>query len=185
MEKNYIQSVQKQFSYYKTLADKAFEQLSEEHFFWQSNENDNSIAILAKHIAGNMLSRWTNFYSEDGEKEWRNRDREFINAFKTKEEVIAYWESGWHILFKIINALEVKDLERIIYIRNEGHTVIEAINRQLCHYAYHIGQLVFLGKMITGSEWKNLSVPKNQSKKYNAEKFSQEKRRSHFTDDLL
>ena len=184
MENNYIKSIQKQFNYYKSLGDKTFEQLTEEQLFWQSNKDDNSIAIIVKHIAGNMLSRWTNFYTEDGEKEWRNRDQEFINSFTTKEEVIAYWESGWHCLFNTINSLKVENLERIIYIRNIGHTVTEAINRQLSHYSFHIGQIVYLGKMMKGNAWKSLSVPKNQSKAYNEEKFGKEKHRGHFTDEL-
>ncbi len=184
MKENYINSVQKQFDYYKSLGDKTFDQLTEEQLFWQSNQDDNSIAIIVKHIAGNMLSRWTNFYTEDGEKEWRNRDQEFINTFTTKEEVIAYWESGWHCLFTIINSLKAEDLERIVYIRNIGHTVTEAINRQLSHYPFHIGQIVYLGKMMKGSDWKSLSVPKNQSEAYNKEKFSKEKHRGHFLDEL-
>lgn len=184
MDHNYIESIQKQFNYYKGLGDKTFEQLDENQFFWRANENDNSIAIIAKHIAGNMLSRWTNFYTEDGEKEWRNRDQEFINSFTSKEEVISYWETGWDSLYAIINSLKPADLDHIIYIRNQGHTVLEAINRQLCHYSFHIGQIVFLGKMLLGEDWKSLSVPKGQSKVYNKEKFKKGKHRGHFTDDL-
>ncbi|NNC71124.1 MAG: DUF1572 family protein [Flavobacteriaceae bacterium] len=184
MTQNYIDSIHRQFNYYKSLGDLAFEQLDESHFFWKNSENDNSIAIIAKHIAGNMLSRWTNFYTEDGEKEWRNRDQEFINSFATKEEVTSYWERGWLCLFTIINALKPNDLDRIVYIRNQGHTVLEAINRQLCHYSFHIGQIVFISKMLLGNDWKNLSVPKGQSKVYNKEKFNKSKHRGHFTDDL-
>lgn len=130
---------------------------------WQSDEDSNSIAILVKHIAGNMRSRWTNFLTEDGEKTWRNRDDEFISDFDSKEGIIAVWESGWFCLFEAIKPLKKEDLERTIYIRNGGHSVIEAINRQLGHYAYHIGQIVFLGKLLKGSDWKSLSIIKGNS----------------------
>ena len=180
----YLLSIQKQFEYYKSLGDKTFAQLTDDHFFWSANAADNSIAIIVKHIAGNMKSRWTNFLTEDGEKEWRNRDDEFVNSFTSKEEVLAYWEMGWYSLFKAINSLTEKDLSTIVYIRNQGHTVTEAINRQLCHYSYHIGQIVFLGKLLVGNDWKSLSVAKGASKEYNTDKFSKEKIRKHFTDDL-
>lgn len=181
---NYLPSIIKQFEYYKSLGDRTFEQLNFDEMLWQSDENSNSISIIAKHLAGNMLSRWTNFLSEDGEKEWRNRDGEFIGDFNSKEEVIASWESGWFCLFKAIKPLNPEDLESIIYLRNEGHTATEAINRQLAHYAYHLGQIVFLGKLLKGENWKSLSIPKGDSSKYNKDKFSKDKGRSHFTDDL-
>ncbi|MGB0892002.1 MAG: DUF1572 family protein [Flavobacteriaceae bacterium] len=184
MDTSYLPSVKKQFEYYKSLGDKTFAQLTEEQFFWLPNEDDNSVAIIVKHIAGNMKSRWTNFLTEDGEKEWRNRDEEFVNSFTTKEEVISYWESGWKCLFDAINPLKEKDMDTIVYIRNHGHTITEAINRQLCHYSYHVGQIVFLGKLLLGEKFKSLSVAKGTSKEYNADKFSKEKRRTHFTDDL-
>ncbi len=185
MQSDYIQSVQKQFSYYKQLGDQTFDQLNEVQFFSLPTGVDNSMAIILHHIAGNMLSRWTNFYTEDGEKSWRNRDREFTNVFTTKEDALAYWDKGWSCLFKIIDELKAEDLQRIVYIRNQGHTVVEAINRQLCHYAYHIGQLVFLGKMLKEDQWKSLSIPKNESSQYNKRKFSKDKHRGHFTDDLM
>lgn len=181
---SYLTSVIKQFEYYKSLGDKTFEQLSFDEMLWQSDENSNTVSIMVKHLAGNMLSRWTNFLTEDGEKEWRNRDDEFISDFDSKEAIIATWESGWFCLFKAIKPLKPQDLENIIYIRNGGHTVIEAINRQLAHYTYHVGQIVFLGKLLKGKEWQSLSVPKGDSKKYNEEKFSKEKGKRHFTDDL-
>lgn len=170
--KNYLENIFKQFEYYKSLGDKTFAQLSFEEMQWQSDEDSNSISIIAKHIVGNMLSRWTNFLNEDGEKEWRNREDEFISSYNTKEEVIASWESGWACLFKSIKPLETADLERTVYIRNEGHTVTEAINRQLAHYSYHIGQMVFLGKLLKGKEWQSLSIPKGDSSKYNTDMFS-------------
>lgn len=181
---SYLTSIIKQFDYYKSLGDKTFSQLTFEEMLWQSNEDSNSISIIVKHIVGNMLSRWTNFLTEDGEKPWRNRDDEFIDTYTTKEALIASWESGWHCLFNALTPLIEEDLERIIYIRNGGHTVIEAINRQLAHYAYHVGQIVFLGKLLKGDEWQSLSIPKGDSSKFNKEKFSQEKSKRHFTDDL-
>ncbi|NNC49047.1 MAG: DUF1572 family protein [Flaviramulus sp.] len=181
---SYLTSIKKQFEYYKSLGDKTFAQLEYEELLWQSNENANSISIIVKHIVGNMLSRWTNFLTEDGEKDWRNRDYEFINSFNSKEEIIAAWESGWFCLFKTIKTLNTEDLERLVYIRNQGHTITEAINRQLTHYAYHVGQIVFLGKLLKGENWISLSIPKEHSSIYNSEKFSKEKAKRHFTDDL-
>ncbi|MET2984285.1 DUF1572 family protein [Aureibaculum conchae] len=184
MNKNYIKSIQKQFAYYKSLGDKTFEQLNDTEIHWQFNNDSNSIAIITKHIVGNMLSRWTNFYTEDGEKDWRHRDTEFEDTYTSKTEMTTAWEKGWDCLFNIINQLKAEDLERIIYIRNEGHTVLEAINRQLCHYSYHVGQLVYAGKLIKSEQWKSLSIPKNESSTYNKEKFDREKHRGHFTDGL-
>lgn len=180
---SYLTSIIKQFEYYKSLGDKTFSQLSFEELQWQSGES-NSITIIVKHIVGNMLSRWTNFLTEDGEKEWRHRDDEFIDSFTSKVDMIAAWENGWSCLFNAIKPLNNSDLEQIIYIRNQGHTVIEAINRQLAHYSYHVGQIVFLGTLIKGNDWKSLSIPKGDSLKYNQEKFSKEKGIRHFTDDL-
>ena len=184
MEHSYLTSIIKQFQYYKLLGDKTFDQISNADIHWQYNEDTNSIAIIVKHIAGNMLSRWTNFLTEDGEKSWRHRDEEFVDTYATKEGIIASWENGWQCLFNAIETLTEDDLEIIIYIRNQGHTATEAINRQIAHYAYHIGQIVFLGKMITGNEWKSLSIPKGESTTYNKNKFAKEKVKKHFTDDL-
>ena len=131
-----------------------------------------------------MLSRWTNFLTEDGEKEWRQREREFEDTYNTKEELINDWEKGWSCLFEAIKPLNKNNLESIVYIRNQGHMVTEAINRQLAHYSYHVGQIVFLGKVLKGNEWQSLSIPKGKSKKYNDEKFSIEKGKRHFTNNL-
>lgn len=184
MDTSYLSSVKKQFEYYKTLGDKTFTQLDNNQFFWAQNKEDNSIAIIIKHISGNMRSRWTNFLTEDGEKEWRNRDDEFVNSFTSKEEVVAYWEMGWKCLFDALNTITIQNSDTIVYIRNQGHTITEAINRQLCHYSYHIGQIVFLSKLLLGDNWQTLSVAKGTSKKYNAQKFNKEKSRKHFTEDL-
>ena len=184
MESSYLSSITKQFEYHKYLGEKTFEQLSFKELQKEFTKGSNSVSIIAKHIVGNMHSRWTNFLTEDGEKTWRHRDQEFIDTFTTKEELITTWNKGWDVLFKAIKPLEEKDQERIIYIRNQGHTVVEAINRQLVHYAYHVGQIVFLGKLIKGSDWQSLSIPKGESINYNREKFNKEKGRRHFTEDL-
>ena len=139
----YLVSVKKQMLYYKTVAEKAIDQLEEEQLFVSVNDNSNSIATIMKHMAGNMHSRWTDFLTSDGEKEWRNRDGEFENTINSKEELLTIWNKGWDCFFKAIEKLKPEELTTIIYIRNEGHTVIDAINRQLCHYPYHIGQIVF------------------------------------------
>ena len=184
-DESYLESVKKQFLYYKTLGEKAIEQLEPEQLFVAVNEDTNSIATIIKHVSGNMLSRWTNFLTTDGEKEWRNRDGEFESTFHTKEEVLETWTNGWNCLFEALNSITSEQLTTIIYIRNEGHTVIEAINRQLAHYPYHIGQIVFYAKMLKQSEWNSLSIPKNKSNLYNADKFAKEKSIKNFTDDEL
>ncbi len=181
---SYLSSVVKQFRYYKSLGDKTIEVLSFSELQKEFAVDSNSISIIVKHMVGNMLSRWTNFLTEDGEKEWRQRDEEFVDTYKSKEEVIADWNTGWQYLFGAIEPLNEQDLETIIYIRNQGHSVTEAINRQLAHYAYHVGQIVFLGKLIKAKNWQSLSIPKGASQIYNTEKFSKEKGRRHFTDDL-
>ncbi len=184
MKTNYLESVIKQFEYYKMLGDKTFEQIPAEKLFWQYNENSNSIATIVKHLWGNMLSRWTDFLLSDGEKEWRNRDAEFENDFTTKQELIEKWTEGWNVFLNTLKSLNEQDLEKTIYIRNQGHTVLEAINRQLAHYPYHIGQIVFIGKMSV-ENWNSLSIPKGNSNQYNAEKFSKPKEKGHFTDEYL
>ncbi len=181
----YLESIRKQFEYYKLLGTQTFEQLSDEQLFWQFNEESNSIGIIVRHMWGNMLSRWTDFLTSDGEKEWRNRDTEFDADIKTREELLEKWNTGWQCLFDAINPLQEENLSDTVYIRNQGHTVTEAINRQASHYAYHVGQIVFIGKMLRGKEWQSLSIPRGESKVFNAEHFAQEKHRAHFTDDFL
>ncbi|WP_334124688.1 DUF1572 family protein [Empedobacter brevis] len=176
----------KQFQYYKQLGEKTFSQLSEQDLFWQYNENSNSIAVIVNHLSGNMLSRWTDFLTTDGEKEWRNRDEEFEVQIQSKGELLEKWERGWNCLFEALKYIKKdEDLEQVIYIRNEGHTVIEAINRQLAHYPYHVGQIVFIGKMLKDTEWNSLSIPKNKSSDYNQNKFSSDRKKQHFTDEFL
>ncbi|MNS07126.1 DinB superfamily protein [compost metagenome] len=181
----YLESVKKQFLYYKTLGEKAIEQLEPEQLFISINEDTNSIATIVKHLAGNMLSRWTDFLTTDGEKEWRHRDAEFENDLPSKEEMMSVWNKGWNCFLSTLDSLKPEQLSEIIYIRNEGHTVIEAINRQLAHYPYHVGQIVFYAKMLKNSNWESLSIPKNKSGSYNLDKFSKEKSIKNFTDDEL
>ncbi|WP_395048830.1 DUF1572 family protein [Flavobacterium sp.] len=184
---SYLESVKKQFLYYKTLGEKAMDQLEPEQLFVSINEDTNSIATIVKHLSGNMLSRWTDFLTTDGEKEWRNRDLEFDSSLEgnDKESIMTFWNKGWDCFFEALNGLKAEQLSEIIYIRNEGHTVIEAINRQLAHYPYHVGQIVFYAKMLKKSEWTSLSIPKNKSNSYNSDKFSKEKSIRNFTDDEL
>ena len=127
----------------------------------------NSIAIIVQHLAGNMISRFTNFLTEDGEKEWRQRDDEFEVHNYSKHQVIDLWNKGWECCFNALESLTENDLETIIYIRKEPLSVVDAINRQLAHYPYHIGQIIFIGRMIKNKDWKNLSIPKGQSQQYN------------------
>ena len=184
MEKSYLSSAIKQFEYYKLLGEKAMGQLPDEALFWQYNEESNSIAVIVNHLAGNMLSRLTDFLTTDGEKTWRNRDLEFENTFSDRQELISYWNKGWDCLLKTLRDLNEAQLGNLVYIRNEGHTVVEAINRQLAHYASHIGQIIFIAKMIANEKWESLSIGRNKSNDYNARKFTQEKARRHFTEDL-
>ena len=181
----YLDSVKKQMLYYKTLGEKAINQLEPEQLFVSINNETNSIAVIVKHLSGNMLSRWTDFFSSDGEKEWRNRDDEFVDDFESKEAILVAWNKGWECFFDALNSLKSEQLSSIIYIRNEGHTVLEAINRQLTHYPYHIGQIVFYAKQLKKEDWKSLSIPKNMSDNYNRDKFLQEKGIRNFADDEL
>ncbi|WP_213583544.1 DUF1572 family protein [Paenibacillus sp. J2TS4] len=181
----YLDSIQKQFEYYKALGEKAIDQVEAEQLFVTFNEDTNSIATLVKHLWGNMLSRWTDFLTTDGEKAWRDRDAEFENDIQTKEELMQKWNEGWDCLFNALHSIEPDQLSQIIYIRNEGHTVMEAINRQLAHYPYHIGQIIYAAKLLKKEEWNSLSVPRNGSQKYNSEKFSKKRSIKNFTDDEL
>ena len=185
MTTDYLESAKKQFQYYKMLGEKAMAQVPEEKLFWQYNQESNSIATIVKHLWGNMRSRFTDFLITDGEKELRNRDAEFENDIESRQVLMARWNEGWQCLLETLAALTVSDLEKEIYIRNMGHTVMEAINRQLAHYPYHVGQIVFAAKMICSNNWNSLSIPKGNSTSYNAEKFAQPKHTEHFTDEFL
>ena len=181
---SYLNSVLKEFNYYKYLGDQTIARLNEEQLNFKPDESSNSIAVLTQHLYGNMKSRWTDFLTSDGEKTWRNRDGEFKINNPSKAALIELWDEGWKTLLDTIEALEESDLHKKIYIRNMNHTVIEAINRQLTHYAFHVGQIVFIGKLILGKQWYSLSIPLNKSESYNKEKFLKGKRDLHYTDDL-
>ncbi len=170
MTTDYLGSARKQFKYYKSLGEKTFSQLTDEQFSWQYNNESNSISIIVKHLHGNMLSRWTDFLTSDGEKESRNRDGEFENDIKSRTGVLSLWEEGWQCLFNALDKLTPSDLSKEIYIRKEVHSVVDAVNRQLAHYAYHVGQIVFIGKMVCDERWISLSVPKGKSTEFNAAK---------------
>ncbi len=159
----FLQSALKEFRDYKKLGDKTFEQINEKEFHFQPNEECNSIAINIQHMHGNMLSRWTNFLTEDGEKEWRKRDDEFKIHSLPQEKLIQLWEEGWKLVFDTIESLTEDDLVKTIYIRSKPHTAIGAINRQISHYAYHVGQIVLLGKIIKAKEWETLSIPRKET----------------------
>ncbi|WP_304237935.1 DUF1572 domain-containing protein [Jiulongibacter sediminis] len=185
MVENYLESIRKQFAYYKQLGKRTFDQLQDEELFWQPNEASNSISITVNHLWGNMLSRWTDFLTSDGEKDWRNRDAEFEDEIQSKDELLKKWEEGWACLFEALDSVNTENFNQLVYIRNQGHTITEAINRQLAHYSYHVGQIVYIGRMIKGDQWQSLSIPRGDSKAYNAEKFATEKKRGHFTDEYL
>lgn len=177
---NYLKSVKNLFQYYRSLGDKAFAQIDGPEIHWKYNEESNSIATIVKHVSGNSLSRWTDFLTSDGEKKWRDREDEFEDRIMSKNKMIALWNKGWDCLLDAINGLTEDDLMRTIYIRNEGHTVIEAINRQLSHIPCHVGQIIFVTKMITGAKWQSPTIPKGQSGAFNQEKFSAEKEHKFF-----
>ena len=185
MESNFLESAIRQFEFDKLLAKKTFDQLSDEQFFWQFNEESNSVATIVKHMSGNMVSRWTDFLKSDGEKEWRNREAEFDNDITSRETMLQIWKSGWDCVFGTLRSLQPEDLSKTVYIRNMGHTVVDAITRQMAHYPYHIGQIIYIGKMAAGKDWKSLSIPRGGSANYNADKFAKPRRMEHFTDEIL
>lgn len=157
----------KRFQYYKELGDKTLEQVSQSDLHWMPSSESNSIALMIQHMHGNMKSRWTNFLTEDGEKPWRNRDQEFEPLNWTKEQALDFWNQGWKCLLDTLAGLKKEDLEKTIYIRTEPLLVYDAILRQLAHYPYHVGQIVYVGRMIRNEQWKNLSIPKGHSQAFN------------------
>ncbi|HVS97187.1 MAG TPA: DUF1572 family protein [Puia sp.] len=170
----YLDSAIKRLLTYKTLGDMTFAQLEEKDFHYVPSEQSNSIAVIIQHMHGNMMSRWTNFLTEDGEKPGRNRDEEFSPPAADKAQLLAMWEKGWRCVIEALSALREDDLLKTITIRHEPLVAIDAINRQLAHYPHHVGQIVYIGKMIRDNNWRSLSVPKGASRDYNksmAEKF--------------
>jgi hypothetical protein len=157
----------KRLLYYKELADKTIAQLAEADLHYQPNAASNSIAVIMQHMAGNMCSRFTNFLTEDGEKLWRNRDLEFEDQQLSKKQLLLNWEEGWACVLNAVQSLTENDLEKTITIRSEELTVTDALNRQLAHYPYHVGQIVYIGRMIKEGAWQNLSIPKGESQQFN------------------
>jgi hypothetical protein len=179
---NFLAGTKKIFQHYKSLGEKAIAQLDDKDINWKPNEASNSIALIVHHLTGNMLSRFTDFLTTDGEKPWRDREAEFEVGYKDKPELMTAWEKGWNQLFQTIDSLTETDLGKIIYIRNEGQTVMDVLQRQLAHYPHHVGQIVYIAKAIKGNGFKSLSIPKGGTAGYNQGKFSEEKTIRHFTD---
>ncbi len=164
--KEYLRIIIERFQSVKRLGDETINQLSEEEMHWSYHSESNSVAIIIRHLSGNMISRWTDFLTTDGEKDFRNREEEFKEWHSTKSEIITVWEKGWNVLFETLTSLHEQDLLKTIYIRGEGHLVLEAIERQMAHYSYHVGQMVYIGKHLKDTNWKSLSIPKGQSEEY-------------------
>ncbi|MFD1356676.1 DUF1572 family protein [Fictibacillus halophilus] len=158
----YLRSIKLRFLDAKTNAEKTFEQLTEEQLFWYPNEDSNSIAVIVKHLSGNMVSRWTDMFDSDGEKPDRDRDGEFVNTFSTRDEMMEVWNKGWGVFFEMLDQLKEEDLLREIYIRNKVHSVLDAIESQMYHYSYHIGQIVYIAKMLKSDEWQTLTIPRKK-----------------------
>lgn len=167
IETIYLDSIKKRFLTYKVLGDKTLERLDEQQLNWQPDEYSNSIYQIIKHVSGNMLSRWTDFLTSDGEKPWRNRDTEFEDGHASKTDITALWEKGWNCMLQTFDSLQPTDLEKTITIRSEPLIVIDAINRQLAHIPHHVGQIVYIGKMLLKDKWESLSIPKGGSDAFN------------------
>ena len=169
---NYLNICRTVFLQYKSLGDKAMGQLNEQELNWAPSSESNSIVLIVKHLYGNMLSRWTDFLTTDGEKEWRNRDNEFVSEKSvTHEELNWMWEDGWALFFRTLDSLTDADLDKIVKIRGEDHTVLEALQRQTAHYCSHIGQIIYLAKACKDKDWNSLSIPKGKSKEFNEKLF--------------
>jgi uncharacterized damage-inducible protein DinB len=165
---SYLKDALGVFRYYKRLGESAMAQCPDDKLFAEIDSESNSVAIIVKHLAGNMRSRWTDFLTSDGEKPNRQRDTEFEAPSKTRQEILAIWESGWKLLFDALSPLTDADLERTITIRTERHSVMQAVNRQIAHYAYHVGQIVYVSRHFAKNEWKSLTIPKKKSAEFNA-----------------
>jgi len=168
LAKTFLDSYFKRSIYYKELGDKTFEQLNDADFHFQPNAESNSIAIIIQHLAGNMLSRFTNFLTEDGEKEWRSRDTEFEEQQLSKEQLLNKWNEGWDCFTSAVKSLQEDDLQKTITIRSEPLSVVDALNRQMAHYPYHVGQIVYIGRMIKSDQWRSLSIAKGKSDEFNS-----------------
>jgi hypothetical protein len=166
MEQNFLSDSRKVFSSYKALGDKAFLQLKDNEINQSQGDSSNSVGLIVKHLHGNMLSRWTNFLTSDGEKPDRHRDAEFEGKAMDRKEMLLLWEEGWNCLFATLDSLTGHDLNKTVHIRREPHTVMEAMLRQIAHYSYHVGQIVYLAKVFRSGDWKSLSIPKGKSEDY-------------------
>lgn len=164
---SYLEDSLSLFAYYKKLAEAAMQQVTDEQLYAVLDPEMNSIALIVKHLAGNMHSRWTDFLISDGEKPERNRDAEFLEPPSGREEMMKIWESGWNCLFSALAPLSSEDMTRTVLIRGEAHSVMQAVNRQLAHYAYHCGQILLLAKHFQHAEWKSPTIPRGQSAKFN------------------
>ncbi len=159
----YLESAAGIFRTYKKLGQTSLDRISEADLAWSANEESNSATVIVKHLHGNMRSRWADFLTTDGEKPWRERDGEFENQLTSRADVMNLWEQGWKIVFDTLATLTEADLEHIVYIRGEAHTVTEAINRQIAHYAYHVGQLVYIAKLRGHTEWESMTIPRKKT----------------------
>lgn len=164
ISENFLSTAGKIFHYYKSLADKSIARLNEEEIHFIPSNESNSVAIIVKHMSGNMLSRFTDFLTTDGEKDWRNRDDEFVDTFGNKQQMQDAWEKGWDCLFSILSQISEGNLNDTVFIRKEAHSVLDAITRQIAHYAYHAGQIVFIAKALKKEGWESLSIPRGQSR---------------------
>ncbi|MGG8497466.1 DUF1572 family protein [Tenacibaculum sp. TC6] len=176
MIEEYIENSIAQFKSYKKVADKTLSQLQEKDIHWKYNEESNSIASIIIHMSENMQSRWTDFFTSDGEKEWRNRDNEFEEQLISKEELINRWEKGWNCLFDALLSLNSENFNTPVIIRNKKVKLIESITRQIAHYPYHIGQIAYIGKMILNTQWQSASIPKGKSKEFIQAQFEENRK---------
>ncbi len=179
---DFLTTSTKLFRYYKQLADQSMSVLQDAELHTRPSNMSNNIAILVKHMAGNMRSRFTDFLSTDGEKPWRDREGEFVDSYNSRAELEADWESGWTCLFAALSTLQEAQLGQTVYIRNEGHTALEAISRQLAHYSYHVGQIVYIAKAVKDTGWVSLSIPPGGTAAFNKKKFDGGPRDKFFTD---
>ena len=184
MKTDYLENVKKQFENYKVLGEKTIVELPDEKLLWKYNESSHSIAAIVKHLWGNMLSRWKNFLTTSGEVEWSDREAEFYNDIKSRKELLDKWNEGWSYLFNSINSLREDDLQRIICIQNYEHTVAEAINMQLAHYSYYVGQIVLIGKLICDG-LNSLTSPMEDPQKKIADKFVPPQYKGHWVEEYL
>lgn len=186
MSLHYLESVKDLYKYYQILGARAIDQLTQEQLHARLNTADNNIATIVKHVAGNMKSRFTDFLTADGEKPWRHRDTEFQDTIKEKKEILLIWNQSWEMVINTISKLtEDQVLTQTVYIRNQGHTITEALNRQLGHYAYHTGQIAYVAKSLLGDQWQSLSIPKGASQQFNNSAFATKPENTSYIKDWL